>query len=109
MANKKKTLTDSEVFEKTFNIAVNSIQASDELYMKTLELRIKSIQDRIELQEDTEPLKLFKKAHKKWSDELADLEKELRSLYEKYENEIDYQANFYESLASSSGKKNDSE
>lgn len=109
MASKKKTLTDSEVFEKTFNIAVNSIQASDELYMKTLELRIKSIQDRIELQEDTEPLKLFKKAHKKWADELADLEKELRSLYEKYENEIDYQANFYESLAGSSGKKNDSE
>ena len=97
MNNKNKS---DEAFVNAFRIALDSIEYADNLYLKHLDLQAKCLQDRIELHENNEPLKLFKKSHKKWEDDLNELTTQLHDVYKKVENVIDDKIELYENLKS---------
>ena len=83
---------------KAFELGLKSVEESDKLYMKSLELQEKRIKDMLYSKYEDEPLKLFKKSHKKWEDEIADLEKQLHEVYLKVEDFFKEQQDFYKKL-----------
>ncbi len=83
---------------KAFELGLKNVEESDKLYMKSLELQEKRIRDMLYSKYEDEPLKLFKKSHKKWEDEIADLEKQLHDVYLKVEDFFKEQQDFYKKL-----------
>ena len=78
MAKKRssKKLSSDEAFVEIFKASLDYINKTDELDLKILNHKIEFLQQQIAFKEDEEPMKIFKKAHKKWEEELDDLDKE---------------------------------
>ena len=94
----KKELSTEDALVETFKIMLDYSIAEDKLYMEHLNTRTKFLNHQIQFLRDSEPLKLFKSSHKKWNDELEELENQLMETYEKIGEEITEQHNFYEKL-----------
>ena len=98
MAKKEKKLNTEEALAEVFKISLDYIDKSDKMYMDFLDKKSKFIMDRIALKHEEEPLKFFKKAHKKWELELDELEDELGNVYLEMWKEFEVQLDFYEKL-----------
>lgn len=96
MARKK--LTSDEALVEVFKASLDYIKKTDELDLKLLNHKIEFIQQQIAFKADEEPLKIFKKAHKKWEDELEALELDLMNAYKALGDEVDFQHQFYQKL-----------
>lgn len=83
---------------KAFELGLKSIEESDKLYMKSLEFQEKRIKDMLYSKYEQEPLKLFKKSHKKWEEEIEALENELHGVYLKFEELFKENQDFYKKL-----------
>ncbi len=97
----KKQLTSDEALVELFKASLDYSIASDKIYVDFLKQQIDFKQKLIEFKANEEPLKIFKKAHKKWEDEIDALEKELCDAYEKLGKEFFEQQEFYHKLKSS--------
>ncbi len=97
----KKQLTSDEALVKLFKASLDYSIASDKIYVDFLQHQIDYKKKLIEFKANEEPLKLFKKAHKKWEVELDELEKDLCDAYEKLGKEFSEQQEFYHKLKSS--------
>lgn len=100
MKKEKKELTADEALVKAFEVSLNYMEESDKLYMKSLNIRANFISDQIKSKYADEPPKLFKKAHKKWEEELEKLEDQLMDIYKKAGEELEFKMDFYEKLKS---------
>ena len=96
----KKTMTNEEVIAKLFETTLDYSIASDKLYVDFLNTQIEFKQKLLEFKANEEPLKIFKKAHKKWEQEIDMLEKEVCDAYEKLGKEFFEQQEFYHKLKS---------
>lgn len=96
--NKKKTLSNDEALVELFKVSLKHIKDSDELDMKYLQLKKSRIKSMISFKYDEEPLKIFKKAHKKWREELDALEQELYDFYLEAGALCEEQMEFYQKL-----------
>lgn len=83
---------------KAFELGLKGIEESDRLYLKSLDMQEKRIKMELYSKYDNEPLKLFKKKHKKWEDEIEDLESQLQSIYKKAEDLFVENQEFYKKL-----------
>ena len=83
---------------KAFELGLKVIEESDRLYLKSLDMQDKRIKMELYSKYDNEPLKLFKKKHKKWEDEIEDLESQLQSIYKKAEDLFVENQEFYKKL-----------
>ena len=83
---------------KAFELGLKSIEESDRLYMKSLDMQEKRIRNMLYSKYDQEPLKLFKKSHKKWEDEINNLENQLHEVYLKVEELMKENQEFYKKL-----------
>lgn len=83
---------------KAFELGLKSIEESDRLYMESLNIQEKTIREILYSKYDEEPLKLFKKAHKKWEEEIVDLENQLHNIYIKVEELMKENQEFYKKL-----------
>lgn len=100
MTKKEKKLSTDEALAEVFKVSLDYIDKTDKLYMEFLDKKSKFIMDRIALKHEEEPLKLFKKAHKKWELELDELENELGDVYLEMGKEFEARVDFYEKLKS---------
>ena len=83
---------------KAFELGLKSVEESDKLYLKSLDMQEKRIKMELYSKYDNEPLKLFKKKHKQWEDEISDLESQLQSIYKKAEDLFVENQEFYKKL-----------
>ena len=83
---------------KAFEIGLEAYDREDKLYMEHLGLQEKRIKTMLGWKYDEEPLKLFKKAHKKWEDEIESLENELYGVYKKMGEAFEERQAFFEQL-----------
>lgn len=97
MTNKK--MTKDEAIAKLFEVSLDYFKQSDELYEKHLDLKEKRIKSTIDFKLSQEPLKIFKKAHKKWEEELAELNQELNDFYVQVYEFYKEQYEFYKKLS----------
>ena len=74
------------------------VTIKDKSFGEFIDKKSKFIMDRIALKHEEEPLKFFKKAHKKWELELDELEDELGNVYLEMGKEFEVQLDFYEKL-----------
>ncbi len=98
MAKKDKKLSAEEALVEVFKVSLDYIDKSDKLHMQFLDTRAKFLTQQIAYKEDEEPMKFFKKAHKKWEDELEKLEIELANVYKEMNDEFNYTQEFYKKL-----------
>lgn len=98
MNKKEKELSSDEALIEVFKASLNYFDKTDKLNIEFLNKRIEFIQSRIAFKEEEEPMKLFKKAHKKWEDELEELETELAEAYKTLNDEIVFQYDFYKKM-----------
>ena len=89
---------EDQALVKAFEIGLEAYDREDKLYMKHLGLQEERIKTMLGWKYDEEPLKLFKKAHKKWEDEVEKLENELYDVYKKMEEAFEDRQAFFEQL-----------
>lgn len=53
----------------------------DELYIELLNIKIKKLESDLQLKEKNEPLKLMKKEHQKWENEINKINSKIIDLY----------------------------
>lgn len=90
--------TEEQALVNIFKVSLDYINKSDKLYLEHLSVREKNIKGMLNLKYEEEPPKFFKKTHKKWEDEIEDLENQLYDVYKKFEETIQEQHDFYEKL-----------
>ena len=95
---KEKKLTSDEAVVELFKIGLDYDKKSYDLLMKHYDERVKFLTKMIHFKENEEPLKYNKKAHKKWEEELEDLNNQLFETYKSIEEEFQYQQDFYKKL-----------
>ena len=100
MAKKAKKLSTDEALVEVFKVSLDYVDKSDKLYMDFLNNKVKFIMQNIDNKKEEEPLKFFKKVHKKWEMELEALENELADVYSKIGKEVELKQEFYEKLKS---------
>ena len=93
-----KKLSSDEAIIEIFKASLDYINKTDELDLKFLNHKIEFLQQQIAFKENEEPMKIFKKAHKKWEEELDDLETQLMNAYKDYGDEVMFQHEFYQKL-----------
>jgi len=93
MIRKKTNSNDASV--ELFKASLDYIKKTDELDLELLNHKIEFIQQKIAFKTNEEPIKFFKKAHKKWEDELEALELDLMNAYKVLADEVDFQHQLY--------------
>ena len=100
MKKEKVGLSTDEALAKVFKVSLNYFEESSNLYMKHLGVKADFLENQIKSKYQDEPLKFFKKAHKKWQMELEKLENDLMDVYRKIEEELAYKDDFYKQKTS---------
>lgn len=93
-----KKLTTDEALYKVFEASLEYSVATDKLHTDFLKKQIEFHEQLVKFKAEEEPLKIFKKAHKKWEQELDELERQLCDSYEKLGKEFTEQQEFYRKL-----------
>lgn len=88
--------TEEQALAKIFKTSLDYINKSDKLYFKQLSIKENFIKKMLDLKYEEEPPKFLKKAHKKWEDEIDDLNNQLYDIYKKVEETVQEQHDFYE-------------
>ena len=83
-----KNITDDEAYVEIFKCTLDYIKQMDDLNMKMLYHNVEFIKTQLDFHCKNEPLKLFKKSHKEWEQELEELENDLMMAYKKIEDEL---------------------
>jgi len=97
--SKKELSTDEalvELFKSSLDYSIKADKLDVEFVMNQISFREELVKQKLE----EEPLGFFKKAHKKWKEELNELEGQLMDSYKKLENLIEEQHEFYKNLRS---------
>ena len=94
----EKRLSMDEAFVECFKASLDYCIESDRIYTEFLNNQIKFHEKLVKMKAQEEPMKIFKKAHKKWENELDELEKQLCDSYEKLGKEFSDQQEFYHKL-----------
>lgn len=94
----EKKLSSDEAVVELFKASLDYINKTDKLDLKIIQHKIEFLQQQIAFKENEEPMKIFKKAHKKWETELESLESELMDAYESWNDEVNFQHDFYQKL-----------
>lgn len=72
---------DKELFDKVIDVCLLYSAKESEFFMNMINTKIKFLKKQLEWKYDMEPLRIFKKKHKRWEDEIDDLENQLSRAY----------------------------
>ena len=103
MKEKVKSVQDDMLLE-LFKTTLTYTMDADKHYLEMLRVQIEYLQEMIKLKYHDEPWKILKYAHKKWEDEIDELEMDLCHAYENLGKEFFEQQEFYEKLKGSNKK-----
>ena len=78
-----KVLSDTDITLKLIELQMKQIEQADSIYMKSLQLKEQRLRSMLAFKLEEEPLRIFKKKHKKWEDEVSAIEEEISEHYQK--------------------------
>ena len=96
----KKELSNNDALFELFKSSLEFNVKSDKLDIEAIQHEISYHEQLVKWKLEEEPISFFKKAHKKWKEELDELETQLLDSYKKLERTIEEQHNFYNKLRS---------
>ena len=103
MKNQVKSIED-DMWLELFKTTLTYTMDADKHYLEMLRVQIEYLQEMVKLKYHDEPWKILKTAHKKWEEEVDELEMQLCHAYENIGQEFFEQQEFYHKLKGD-GKK----
>lgn len=91
---------EGQVLVKSFELGLKNKELADKMYLEALHKKEELIRMELCFKYDEEPLKIFKKRHKKWQDEIDALDSQLMDIYKKGEELFLENHEFYKELSS---------
>ena len=98
MTKLKELSKEDQAIVTAFKIGLEAYDQNDKMMMKHLEIREQHLKTMLDFKYDSEPLKLFKKTHKKWEEEVDKLETELYNVYQEMGKVFEERQAFFERL-----------
>lgn len=85
---KNKSTNEHDLSEKLLDLMLlHSVDESNS-YLKFIDAKTKFLISQLDSEYENEPMKLFKKTHKKWEEKIEELNSELSECYKKMEQEF---------------------